>query len=249
MCIQEDAGASQSPVMMKIVFAGIVVLSLGMDLAAQSLSPAANVPPSQNAAQTSGQSAGQGLSTILAALQRTTQAANLDVSRLRIEKWKANNGDKEQMQQIAGSLQKNLTMAVPGLINEAQASPASVSKAFKLYHNINLVYEYLNNLSDAAAVYGKKDEYQPLAGDVSSLDSARKSLSDYIEQAANTLEVEARKPPPPAVTQSAPPPKKVVIDDGAAPPKKARKKKAPAASSASSSSAGSSSTPSTPPPR
>jgi hypothetical protein len=234
--------------MMKSVFAGIVVLSLGMDLPAQSLAPAANVPPSQNAAQTSGQAAGQGLSAILAALQRTTQAANLDVSRLRIEKWKADNADKQQMQQIAGSLQKNLTMAVPGLINDAQASPASVSKAFKLYHNINLVYEYLNNLSDAAAVYGKKDEYQPLAGDVSSLDSARKNLSDYIEQAANTLEVEARKPPPQPVTQPVPP-KKVVIDDNTAPPKKAKKKKAPAASSASSSSTGSSSSPSTTPPQ
>jgi hypothetical protein len=232
--------------MMKSAFAGIVVLSLGMDLTAQSLSPA--IPPSQNAAQTSGQSAGQGLSTILAALQRTTQAANLDVSRLRIEKWKANNGDKEQMQQIAGSLQKNLTMAVPGLINDVQASPASVSKAFKLYHNINLVYEYLNNLSDAAAVYGKKDEYQPLAGDVSSLDDARKSLSDYIERAANTLEIEARKPAPQPVTQPVPA-KKVVIDDNAAPPKKAKKKKAPAASSASSSSTGSSSSPSTQPPQ
>jgi hypothetical protein len=234
--------------MMKSVFAGIVVLSLGMDLPAQSLAPAANVPPSQNAAQTSGQAAGQGLSAILAALQRTTQAANLDVSRLRIEKWKADNADKQQMQQIAGSLQKNLTMAVPGLINDAQASPASVSKAFKLYHNINLVYEYLNNLSDAAAVYGKKDEYQPLAGDVSSLDNARKNLSDYIEQAANTLEVEARKPPPQPVTQPVPP-KKVVIDDNTAPPKKAKKKKAPAASSAASSSTGSSSSPSTTPPQ
>jgi hypothetical protein len=234
--------------MMKSVFAGIVVLSLGMDLPAQSLAPAANVPPSQNAAQTSGQAAGQGLSAILAALQRTTQAANLDVSRLRIEKWKADNADKQQMQQIAGSLQKNLTMAVPSLINDAQASPASVSKAFKLYHNINLVYEYLNNLSDAAAVYGKKDEYQPLAGDVSSLDNARKSLSDYIEQAANTLEVEARKPAPQPVTQPVPP-KKVVIDDNTAPPKKAKKKKAPAASSASSSSTGSSSSPSTTPPQ
>jgi hypothetical protein len=211
---------------MKAALALIVLSSLSAELVAQPRTPPANPPLQQTVAQNSGQTTGLNLNAILSALQQTTQAANLDVARLRIERWKADGSDKEEMQRIALSLQKNLTMAVPGLISDAQAAPGSVSKAFALYNDVNMVYEFLSPLSEAAGAYGKKEEYEPLAGDLSALDKARRNLSDYIAQAATILETQARKPPAPPVQAQAPQgPTKIVIDDDAPPPKKTVKKK------------------------
>lgn len=178
------------------------------------------------------QPAGSSLSTILADLQRTTQAANADLSKLRIEKWKVDDAQKQQMQQVVESLRKNITMAVPGLINEAQAAPGSVARAFKLYHDLNVVYEYLNSLTEAAGAYGKKEEYSPLSGDVSALDNGRQNLSNYIEQTANSLETQLQaaiaQKQQQQQAQAASTPKKIIIDNDAPPPKKTTKKKKPA---------------------
>lgn len=214
---------------MKIVLAigALFFLSLGLPAQPRTV---AGVPPSGPARPSAPPN--PNLNAILADLQRTTQAANLDLSKLRIEKWKVDDSERQQMQQVAASLQKNITIAVPGLVNDLQAAPGSVSKAFKLYHNMNVVYEFLNSLTEAAGVYGKREEYEPLANDASALDRARQNLSNYIETAANNLEVQAQKPVPvqsaPATAQG---PKKIVIDDGNGPAKKTRtKKKKPAAS-------------------
>lgn len=216
---------------MKTALAASVVFFLSLGLAAQSRNTVAAAAPHQPVSAPL-QPAEPALRDILAELQRTTQSANLDLSKLRIERWKADESEKQQMQQVALSLQKNLTMAIPGLINDLQATPGSVTKAFKLYHDLNVVYEFLNSLSDAAGVYGRKEEYTPLASDTSALDNARQSLSSYIEQAATTLEVQAQKPP--AVQQqpqAAPTPKKIVIDDSSPSAKKTTRKKKPSPAS------------------
>lgn len=214
---------------MKIVLAIAALFSLSLGLLAQPRTVAGG-PPTRPA--TSSAQPVPSLNNILAELQRTTQTANLDLSKLRIEKWKVDDGERQQMQQVAASLQKNITMAVPGLVNDLQAAPGSVSKAFKLYHDMNVVYEFLNSLAEAAGAYGRREEYEPLASDASALDRARQNLSNYIETAANNLEIQAEKPVPvppgpPATSQG---PKKIVIDNDNAPAKKTVKKKKPAAS-------------------
>ena len=210
---------------MKTALAVSVLFSLGLSVAAQSRKPAAGGVAQQAATQGATQVTGPSLNAILSDLQRITQAANGDLSRLRIERWKADGAEKQQMQQVSDSLQKNITMAVPGLINDVQAAPGSVSKAFALYHNMTIVYEFLNSLAEAAGAYGKKEEYDVLSNDVSALDKARQNLSNYIDQAAKTLETQAQKPAP--VQQQVQPvqtPKAVVIDDENSPPKKKKKK-------------------------
>src|SRR6185312_12639181 len=139
--------------------------------------------------------------------------------KLRIEKWKTDSQQKQQMQQVADSLQKNITNAVPGLISDVQTSRGGVLASFKLYHNLNVVYEFLSSMAEAAGAYGKKEEYQPLEGDATALDTVRQNLSTYIEQASGTL---------------VPGKKVVVIDENDTPPKKrpkSTKKKTSAPSS------------------
>jgi hypothetical protein len=211
---------------MKTALAVSLLFSLSLGVAQSKRQVAAGTPPPP-VAQAPVQPPAPGLNSILAQLRRTTESATLDLGKLRIEKWKAGDPEKQQMQQVAASLQKNMSMAIPALMNEVQAAPGSVSKAFKLYHDINVVYEFLNSLSEAAGAYGKKEEYGPLANDASALDSARQNLSTYIEQAANTLEAPKPQPTPSARTTPSGP-KKIVIDDDAPAPKKTTKKKKPA---------------------
>jgi len=165
------------------------------------------------------------LNTILLQVQKATSSANVNLGKLRIEKWKTDSQQKQQMQQVADSLQKNITNAVPGLISDVQTSRGGVLASFKLYHNLNVVYEFLSSMAEAAGAYGKKEEYQPLEGDATALDTVRQNLSTYIEQASGKMEAENRAAANALQARQAPgtlvPGKKVVvIDENDTPPKK-----------------------------
>ena len=212
---------------MKTVLAAIVLASLIAAVPAQTARPPVQPRPAPDQPATAPAAAGPNLNAILSDLQRVSLATNGDLSKLRIEKWKADGPEKQQMQQVADSLQRNITQAVPGLITDLQASPGSVLKAFKLYHNLNVVYEFLSSLSEAAGAYGKREEYDPLSSDASGLDRVRQNLSDYIEHSATNMEVQLKnstspKPTTTQTTQQAP--KKIVIDDA---PSTTKKKKKP----------------------
>ena len=187
------------------------------------------------------------LNAILTQVQQATSSASANIGKLRIEKWKTDPGQKQQLQQVAESLQKNIANAVPGLVTDVQSSRGSVLTSFKLYHNLNVLYEFLSSLADAAGSLGKKDEYEPLAADATALDTVRQDLSIYIEQAAVKLEAANRAPvapmqahPPEASTTQK---KVIVIDEDGPPPKKpaksTKKKTSPAPAPPPAQSAGS----------
>jgi hypothetical protein len=170
------------------------------------------------------------LNPTLLQIQQATSSASVNIGKLRIEKWKTDSQQRQQMQQVADSLQKNIANAVPGLISDVQSSRGGVLASFKLYHNLNVLYEFLSSMAEAAGAFGKKEEYQPLEGDAAALDTARQNLSTYIEQAAGKMEaanrasggsnaVQARQAPGTVV----PGKKVVVIDDSDVPtPKRAK---------------------------
>jgi hypothetical protein len=211
---------------MKSVLA-VTMLLLG---AASGSAQAPGTPPPQRA-QAAPPAAN--LNATLTQIQQAVQSANADIGRLRIDKWKTDSDQKQQLHQVSDSLQRNITNAMPGLISDVQASSGNVSTTFKLYHNLNVLYEFLSSLADAAGSLGKKEEYEPLANDAAALDTARQGLSAYIEQTAIKLE-SVRTPPATPSPQAAapPPPKKIVIDDGDPPkqPVKPSKKKTSATS-------------------
>ncbi len=164
------------------------------------------------------QGPGANFNEIILQIQQATSSASVNIGKLRIEKWKTDSEQKQQLNQIADSLQKNIANAVPGLINDVQASRGGVLASFKLYHNLNVLYEFLSSLTEAAGALGKKDEYEPLAANAAVLDSARQNLSAYIEQAAGKQETFIRSSL--AVANQArptasptPAPKKVVVEN------------------------------------
>jgi len=211
---------------MKMAFAAIMILLFcaGPGAMAQPQTPASPNPQRQAPAQ------GPDLNAIVLQVQQATSSASVNIGKLRIEKWKTDAGQKQQLQQIADSLQKNIANAMPGLINDVSGSKGSALTSFKLYHNLNVLYEFLSGLADAAGSLGKREEYEPLATDAAAIDTARQNLSSYIEQTVGKLESANR--PPPAGTNPAqshqpgtvvPGRKVVVIDEDQAPQKKRAK--------------------------
>src|SRR5258708_35465540 len=130
---------------MKHVKAAMIVLFLSAGLAAQS-------PASQPAAS---QPASPELNAIIADVQRVALSANGDLGKVHIEKWKTDGEQKQQMQQEAEPLQRNINYAIPGLISDLQADPGSVSKAFKLSHDMNTVSESLLPRAEATGPFGR----------------------------------------------------------------------------------------------
>jgi len=165
------------------------------------------------------------VSDILTQVQKATSSASANIGHLRIDRWRTDSDQKQQLQQIAESLQRNIANAVPGLINDVQTSKGGVLASFKLYHNLNVVYENLSYLADVAGSLGKKEEFEPLAADAASLESARGNLSTYIEQTATKLEtayVQLNADAQARQAAAANPPKTVVIDEDDPPKKKAK---------------------------
>jgi hypothetical protein len=168
---------------MKMVFAAIMILLFcGPGAMAQPQTPASPNPQRQALSQA------PELNAIVLQVQQATSSASINIGKLRIEKWKTDSGQKQQLQQIADSLQKNIANAMPGLINDVSGSKGSALTSFKLYHNLNVLYEFLSGLADAAGSLGKREEYEPLATDAAAIDTARQNLSTYIEQTVGKLE-------------------------------------------------------------
>jgi hypothetical protein len=206
-------------------FPAVVILLLLTPFAKAQNSQAAPSQPQATAAQPP-QPATTNLEPILSRIQQVSESTKNDLSALRVDKWKADSAQKAELNKVVDSLRRNLTSAVPDLINDVRKNHGSVSTTFKLYHNLNVVYEYLNYLADSASALGKENESAPLGRDAATLDTARQDLSNFVEQAANNLEEKVRlaaAPPPPAVE---PAPKKIVVDDGSSKkPATNRKKK------------------------
>ncbi|MBZ5508625.1 MAG: hypothetical protein LAO78_24460 [Acidobacteriia bacterium] len=229
---------------MKTAFAAVIALLFfaGHGAGAQVQTQAAPAQRTQPAPQQQPPAAAD-LNAVLLQVQQVTSSTSVNIGRLRIEKWKTDSEQKQQLQQVAESLQKNIATAVPGMVTDVQSSRGSVVTSFKLYHNLNVLYENLNYLADVAGSLGKKEEFEPLSADCAALESARKNLSIYIEQAAVRLEsanraltnsaTQARQAPGTPVTG-----KKVIVEDDQpakkpAKPTKKRTSPPPASSAAS----------------
>ena len=173
-------------------------------------------------------------------LQAAASQATLDLGHLRIDKWKADGDSKRQAQANADSVQRNLTSALPGLIDAVRAAPQDLNAEFKLYRNLNALYDVFASLTEATGAFGPKGDYEALAQQLETFDSVRRNLGDALEQLTSSTqsEVVQLRTQVRAYQQAAAaaPPKKVIVDDTQPAKKTVHKKKKPAAASGSSSS-------------
>ena len=166
---------------------------------------------------------------VLSQLQAATQAIAADLSRLRIDRWKADAAQKQQAEHNAGSITRNLGGTLPGLVDQVRRDPQSVASAFQLYRNIGALYDVAASLAESAGAFGAKAEYQLLAHSLSQLDGVRRDFAERLQQMAAGNDAELRRLRNEAARAAVPPPppRKIIVDDSEK-PKPVRKKKKPA---------------------
>ena len=194
------------------------------------LAASAQTPSAQNAAPppVSYSSVSQ-LNLLLSQLEQATQAVQGDLSKLRIEKWKTDSDTKRQAQTNVDSIQRNLQSALPEIIARLRNSPEDLTETFKLYRNLDALYDVFGSVAESAGAFGSRDEFQWLGNDLNALERSRHSFADRMETLAGAKEVELTRLRTqlrslPAETPAPPGPKKIIVDDDE-PPKKTTKKK------------------------
>src|SRR5262244_3017873 len=73
------------------------------------------------------------VNALLAPLEQASQTAQLDLAKLRVDRWRTDGNTKKQTQSNIDSLSRNLHDALPGIIGEVRTSPESLLSTFKLY--------------------------------------------------------------------------------------------------------------------
>lgn len=196
-----------------VAFSGLLVLAgLMLPMAAQAPAPAAP----------NGAGVAADLQQALTPLGAAVQALDPDSLHL-------NGAEKQALAESKGSLQRNLSEAVPGLLAEFRKAPENMGAAFRLYRDLDAVLSVAQHSIEA--IPPARDGSDPGAALASATNGLRTSLNhlgDWIEArgAANYASLEhfrtqaaaAPKAPPP-------PPKTLIINDANAPPAKAKKPK------------------------
>jgi hypothetical protein len=167
------------------------------------------------------------LNVMLGQLEQASQAAQVDLAKLRIERWKTDSNSKKQALSNVESINRNLQAALPGMISELRTAPESLISTFKLYRNLDALYAVMGSVAESAGAFGSKDEFQSLANDLNAFENARKSFADRMETLAGAKEVELtrlRSQQRGAQAAAGQTPKKIVVDDNEPARKPAKKK-------------------------
>jgi hypothetical protein len=169
------------------------------------------------------------LNGILSQIETTSKDTQSDLQRLRIERWKTDKSTKEQALTNVDSIQRNLQAALPDIIAQLRAAPENVPDAFKLYRNLDALYDVLGNVVELTGAFGSRDDAQSLGNDLSAFEAARRQMAERIDNLSTAKEDEIvhlrnELKTAQAVVPVAPP-KKVIVDDTQPPLKKPATKK------------------------
>src|SRR5208282_2179222 len=156
------------------------------------------------------------LNVILTQLQKTAQSMQSDLGKTRIEKWKADASTKRQTLANVESIQRNLQSALPEIVAQLNNAPEDLGVSFKLYRNLDALYDVFGSVVESAGAFGSKDEFQSLGNDMTGLESARRAFGERMQKLAASKEDELTRLRAQVKTLTAtppPPPKKIVVDD------------------------------------
>jgi len=169
------------------------------------------------------------LNGLLSQLEDASKATQADLAKLRIERWKTDGSTKKQALANVDSIQRNLQGALPEIIGQLRAAPENLSATFKLYRNLDALYDVLGSVVESAGAFGPKDDFQALSNDLNAFESSRRALGERLENLTSAKENEiARLRTDLKAAQAAipaTPPQKTVVDDTQPAKKPAPKKK------------------------
>jgi hypothetical protein len=169
------------------------------------------------------------LNGMLTQLEDTSKKTQGDLQKLRIEKWKTDGSYKKQALGNVESIQRNLEGALPEIIGQLRSAPESLPATFKLYRNLDALYDVLGSVTEGAGAFGSKDDLQSLSTDLSTFENTRKELADRLVNLSTAKEAEISRLRTDLTKAQAmipaEPPKKTIVDDTEPPKKPATKKK------------------------
>jgi hypothetical protein len=168
---------------------------------------------------------------LLAQLDATSKTTQADLTKLRIERWKTDANSKKQALGNVDSIQRNLQNALPEMLAQLRNAPEDLPATFKLYRNLDALYDVVGSVVESTGAFGSKDDFQSLSNDLNSFEGTRKQLAERIETLAAAKEQEIVRLRTDLKTAQAAipaaPPKKTVVDDNEAAKKPVVKKKPP----------------------
>lgn len=157
------------------------------------------------------------LNGLLAQLEENSKSTQSDLVKLRIERWKTDGASKKSNLANVDSIQRNLQGALPEIISQLRAAPEDLPTTFKLYRNLDALYDVVGSVAEGAGAFGSKDDFQSLSNDLSSFENSRKQLAQRMETLSSAKEAEIVRLRTDLKTAQAAipvaPPKKIVIDD------------------------------------
>jgi hypothetical protein len=169
------------------------------------------------------------LNSILAQVRDVAQSIDGDLAKTRVDRWKADAATKRDAQANVESIRRNVQSALPEIITQLNNTPEDLAASFKLYRNLDALFDVFGPVAESAGAFGSKDEYQNLSNDLNALQSARHALGERMQNLAAAKESELTRLRNQVRTLQAAtppePPKKVIVDD-TVPKKPARKKPA-----------------------
>ncbi len=169
------------------------------------------------------------LSGLLEQLEATSKTTQADLLKLRIERWKTDGGSKKQALGNVDSIQRNLQNALPAIIAQLRAAPEDMTVTFKLYRNLDALYDVLGSVTESTGAFGSKDDLQALSTDLNTFEATRRQIGERLESLAASKEQEIvhLRADLKAAQAAIPvePPKKIVVDDNEPPKKPPVKKK------------------------
>jgi len=208
---------------MKANFIFFLLLAMGtLPMAAQARGQSAAPPPPVPYA-----TANQ-VNALLSQLESAATSAAADLSRLRINKWKAPGAAKQQAEGNRQSILRNLETALPGMISAVRNNPDDIAASFTLYRNLDALYDVLSSVAESAGAFGPRDEYEGVGNDLNGVEQIRRELAERVATLASSKETELthlRTEVRAAQAAAQAPPKKVVVDDNEPEKKPVHKKK------------------------
>lgn len=157
------------------------------------------------------------LNGLLTQLETASKNTQDDLVKLRIERWKADGSYKKQQLGNVDSIQRNLQGALPEIISKLRTAPEDLPTTFKLYRNLDALYDVLGSIAEGAGAFGSKDDLQSISNDLTGFENTRRQLAERIDNLSSAKEQEIARLrtdlKAAQATIAAEPPKKVVVDD------------------------------------
>ena len=183
MCVSNCEGAAAAfPI--RWVLRGLAAAIFPILLQVLILTPRASAAGLQsNAAMPSAQ-AGMVSPAISESLRPALEQVGQSVGQIQIDHWKVSKSWKEQLQNDADSIADDLSHQLPGLLQQAQATPTALDAQLRLMQNVDALYDVLVRLTVAAELTEKKSDAALLDSALERLEAARKTATTQLVSAA-----------------------------------------------------------------